>query len=258
MSSIVIEEIVKKDMCIGCGICVTSCDSRFLTMSYDEKIGIQIPTLADDCDEDGNCIKVCPFNPKPETKVETEDNIINELDLNSDKHNVVFGGFESIYAGYSTQYRNTSSSGGIATWLLNEMLNKDIVDAVVVVQNSKTTNSLYEYKLIEDSSGLLDSSKTKYYPINLTEIVEVIKNQKGRIALTGIPCFLKAIRLKQIYDVEFKDKIKFTIGIFCGGLKLVILQNIFPLNVGWKKRIFQNHNIELKMKIVVLQIILMV
>ncbi len=56
MSSAVIEEIVKNDMCIGCGICVASCDSRFLSMTYDDKIGIQIPELKSDCDKDNNCI----------------------------------------------------------------------------------------------------------------------------------------------------------------------------------------------------------
>jgi coenzyme F420-reducing hydrogenase beta subunit len=39
------------------------------------------------------------------------------------------------------------------------------------------------------------------------------------VAVVGIGCFIKAVRLLQHYNPELREKIVFTVGIICGGLK---------------------------------------
>jgi coenzyme F420 hydrogenase subunit beta len=42
---------------------------------------------------------------------------------------------------------------------------------------------------------------------------------EGKIAIVGVACFIKAIRLAQHKEPDFKEKIPFLIGIICGGVK---------------------------------------
>ena len=42
---------------------------------------------------------------------------------------------------------------------------------------------------------------------------------QGKVAISGVACFIKAIRLKQYYNPGLKQKIPFLVGIICGGLK---------------------------------------
>ena len=41
----------------------------------------------------------------------------------------------------------------------------------------------------------------------------------GKVAIVGVACFIKAIRLAQFYNPLLKDKIPFLVGIICGGVK---------------------------------------
>jgi coenzyme F420-reducing hydrogenase beta subunit len=50
-------------------------------------------------------------------------------------------------------------------------------------------------------------------------MLNLIDSKDGRYAFTGLPCFIKTIRLRQSYDESFKKKVVFTVGIFCGGYK---------------------------------------
>jgi coenzyme F420-reducing hydrogenase beta subunit len=62
-------------------------------------------------------------------------------------------------------------------------------------------------------------SKTRYIPVTLEKLFVEIDKIDGKIAISGVACFIKAIRLKQHYNPELKEKIPFLIGIICGGLK---------------------------------------
>ena len=242
----VIEKVVNHDLCIGCGICVPSCKSKSLKMSFNADLGMQIPEQINDCNLEGDCLKVCPFNPIPEESVKSEDKIIENLNLEVHSNNKHFGRYKSITAGFSKEYQKTSSSGGVATWLLHELLNKNVVDAVIVVEKSNSTNSHYEYKVLDGIEGLTKASKTKYYPLSLDKIIFEIKKSDKRFAITAIPCFLKAIRLKQFYDADLKQKITFCIGIFCGGLKTSLYTDYLSSRCGVEKENIKNPEYRIK------------
>ena len=62
-------------------------------------------------------------------------------------------------------------------------------------------------------------SKTRYYPVTLEKLFLEIDQVPGKVALSGVPSFIKAVRLKQYYYPEYREKIAFLAGIICGGLK---------------------------------------
>jgi len=214
----VLELVVKNDLCIGCGLCAYRCPENALKMSWND-LGFIIPVLSGKCDGQSECILVCPFNPCPKTEVRTENEIGNLfLDDCTQYHNKI-GRYVGIYAGYAHEFRGTSSSGGIATYILIELLRKGIIDHVFSVKESARPGVYYEYAISSSENELLAASKTKYYPVTLDNAIQKINELDGKVAIVGVACFIKAIRLLQYEETSLKKKIPFLIGIICGGIK---------------------------------------
>jgi len=214
----VIDQVVNNDMCIGCGLCVYSCPSKAIEMKWNN-YGFLVPELTGKCDGKEKCIKVCPFNPFPDKAVKTEDELAELFLQETKQFHKKIGKYISIYAGYANKFRTTSSSGGLATYILGELLEKGVVDHIISVQESQIPNTHYEYALISDKKELTKSSKTKYYPVTLSEALTKARNLDGKVAIIGVACFIKAIRLAQHEEPALKKKIAFLIGIICGGVK---------------------------------------
>lgn len=217
----VISRVVEKDLCTGCGLCVTECDNT-LAIDYNKQ-GFLVPELIGSCVNSGNCIKVCPFNDKPLKFYENEDKINERLRedenliISKDKY---LGPYIGIYAGHSVSHRMISSSGGIATYILSKLIEEKIVDFVISVKESnKNDVGFYEYSISSTIESVVKSSETKYHPVSMSEVISIVENTDSKYAITGIPCFIKALRLKQAVNSSLKKKIPFMIGIFCGGLK---------------------------------------
>lgn len=212
----IFDSVVKQDMCIGCGACLYSSSNDNLAMSWNKE-GFLNPTSETPEKESEESLKVCPFNPFPDKEVRTENEIANIFLNDAPNRHLRVGHYYNTYVGYSNRYRLTSSSGGMATYLIDQLLNKNIVDAVVTVKEGK--DSFYEYSVIRSTDELISTSETKYYPVTLGTVINQLKTSNERFAIVGIACFIKSVRLLQFYHPELKEKIKFTIGIICGGVK---------------------------------------
>ena len=214
----VIEFVVNNDLCIGCGICTFICSNKALQMKWDEN-GFFVPYLSNSCNCDGSCIKVCPFNPYPEKNVETENELANLCLKETTSFHLQVGKYRNIYAGYSHEFRLTSSSGGIATFILSELLERGIVNHIFSVKESRIPEIHYEYAISNDKKELLATSQTKYYPVTLATVISNLNELEGKVAIVGVACFIKAIRLAQTNEPNLIDKIPFLVGIICGGVK---------------------------------------
>lgn len=200
--------------CTGCGACVS--ESRgALRMDWTPD-GFLEPAAAADA-VPPEAIRVCPFNPAPEPQVADED-ALGQLFLGDARHHSGDAGrYENAYVGYSKEFRLTSSSGGIATYVFDRLLREGIVDHLFVVRGDAENG--YAYALFDGSGDIRSISKTRYFPVTLAQLFEIIDGQEGRIGISGVACFIKAVRLKQHYHPELKDRIPFLTGIICGGLK---------------------------------------
>jgi coenzyme F420-reducing hydrogenase beta subunit len=213
MKSNKIEDIVRQEMCTGCGVCVSESQGS-LKMELSE-FGFLIPVQINE-KFTGNAVKVCPFNPNPEKQVKDE-TLLAELFLTEAKNiNTQIGKYLNTYVGFSNHYRATSSSGGIATYVFETLLRDNVVDHLYIV---KEAEGKYEYQLFSDVNDIVKISKTKYTPVTLEKLFLDINDIQGKVAISGVACFIKAIRLKQYYNPELKHKIPFLVGIICGGLK---------------------------------------
>lgn len=238
----VIDHVVNQDLCTGCGACVYQSGSAYSMQWNDE--GFLVPTLTDESATLKGDISVCPFNPWPEEEVRTEDELAKKFLNDAPNFHPKVGKYYNTYAGYSEQFRLTSSSGGLATFILTELLEQKIVDAVISV--GEGANNHYEYKLIRTSEELLGSSKTRYFPVTMAEALTQLKTFDGKVAVVGIGCFLKAVRLLQQYNPELKEKIIFTVGIICGGLKSKFFGEFLAAKAGVENNKFHRPEFRIK------------
>jgi len=214
----VIDIVVNNNLCIGCGTCVYVCPSNAIEMKWDD-YGFLIPTQLSSCDSDNTCLQVCPFNPFPEKEVETEDELAEFFLENTINKHTKIGKYNKIYAGFSKEYRLTSSSGGLATYIFTQLLKRGVVNHILSVKESSNTNFKYEYAISSHKKEIELASKTKYYPVSLSGVLKELNNLEGKVAIVGVACFIKSIRLVQHKQPILKEKIAFLVGIICGGIK---------------------------------------
>ncbi|MCQ8822209.1 Coenzyme F420 hydrogenase/dehydrogenase, beta subunit C-terminal domain [Pseudoalteromonas agarivorans] len=216
----VIEQVVDKGLCIGCGLCVSACGNDTLKMELSDH-GFLEPRHVNSCGSSckGNCLSVCPFNPEPDDDVRTETELANTFLNDSKKQSDSIGKYINTYAGFSNEHRANSSSGGIATFTLIELLKRKEIDYVISVKEGASQNAHYEYAISSTEQELLQGAKTRYYPVTLAGVFDKVKELEGNFAIVGVPCFIKSIRLAQKVEPILKSKIKFLVGIICGGVK---------------------------------------
>lgn len=201
-------------LCTGCGVCVSE-SAGSLRMAWNDE-GFLIPQAVAET-VPPEAVRVCPFNSRPEPEVEDEDALAKLFLSDAPKFDPRAGRFNNSYIGYSREFRPTSSSGGLATYVFAKLLAENHVDYLFVVQSDGGQG--YRYQVFDKTDDIRKMSKTRYYPVSLDELFAVIDQREGRVAVSGVACFIKAIRLKQHYHPELRARIPFLIGIICGGLK---------------------------------------
>jgi coenzyme F420 hydrogenase subunit beta len=241
----VIDLVVKNDLCIGCGLCTYKCPSEAIKMGWDQ-YGFLVPELSGSCDQGIACISVCPFNPFPKDEVRTENELANIYLKDTVSYQPQLGRYNGVYAGYAKEFRLTSSSGGLATFIFTELLERGIVNHVVSVKESTTPGTHYEYSISNSKQELLAASQTKYYPVTLSTVFAKINELKGKVAIVGVACFIKAIRLTQHSDPSLKEKIPFLVGIICGGIKSRFFTEYLAGKAGVQKNRFTKPEFRIK------------
>lgn len=240
----IFENVVNQDLCIGCGACLYNSNQHDYKMDWNNE-GFLMPVKQSEnaikLDAD---IRVCPFNPYPENEVRTENELADLFLNNAPNQHPKVGKYFNTYVGYSEQYRLSSSSGGMATYILNELFEQKMIDAVITVGEGQ--NNHYEYKLVKSKEELMSTSKTKYYPVTMAEALNVLKTFDGKVAVVGIGCFIKSVRLLQHYHSELKEKIIFTVGIICGGLKSKFFAEYLAAKVGADNKEFSKPQFRIK------------
>lgn len=216
---IVLHAVVSNDLCIGCGICVQACPNDALQMQWNDYGFLVAARNQDTCDGSGKCIKVCPFNPTPSEGLRDENELATVFLKDALQQHEKIGRFTGIYVGYSKKFRATSSSGGVATYIFEQLLAEGIADHIITVTNSNSEDAHYRYEVISAPEGLLGTSKTRYYPVTLATAMHAVEQLDGKVAIAGVGCFIKAIRLAQAANPALKGKIAFLVGIICGGVK---------------------------------------
>jgi len=214
------EKVVINDFCIGCGVCAGVCPRAYISMGIAQS-GIYTPSISQKCElENCNlCVTSCPFW----NQEQNEDTIAGQQFAGNKNvlHDPAIGYFLNTYVGYSKvdSHRINGASGGLTTWLLEQLLTNHQVDYVVCVAPVSQADVFFRFAIVSDIEELRISSRSCYYPVNLEQVLKFISKTPGNYAITGLPCYIKAIRLAMLRHKQIASRIKFLIGLVCGQMQ---------------------------------------
>ncbi len=227
--------VVNHGYCIGCGAC-SSLSNSPIQMQLDEYgqfKATKTTVYLDLSNASNSVLTVCPFSDE----ALNEDQIGEELFAQNCQYHDQIGYNLDTYAGYVAEdtFRDRGSSGGMGTWIVSNLLSQGLVDGVIHVHQNHPSDSdsrLFKYQLSTTEEEIRNGAKSRYYPIEMSEVMNLIRNRPGRYAIVGIPCFIKAVRLLMKQDDILAERIRFCVGLVCGHLKSTRFAEMFAWQCG--------------------------
>lgn len=222
-------QIVKGGYCVGCGGCAMAATG--VQMSIND-VGMPQPSHPD---LESLSAATCPFGTDRNETVLAEELFGG---LHGISHHPSTGFYSDLHAGHAITgpHRLSGSSGGLTSWVLEELLTRGEVDAVIHVGRG-ASDGIFEYLISSSVDELRTRVKSIYYPTGFHDVLEQVRADTTRtFAITGVPCHIKALRLAAETDPLLQGKLKYFVGIFCGHLK----SRGFVESFGWQLGIHPN------------------
>ncbi|MCP5283231.1 MAG: Coenzyme F420 hydrogenase/dehydrogenase, beta subunit C-terminal domain [Rhodoferax sp.] len=212
-ANVTIQRVIDGGYCIGCGAC--SLIEPRIRVDFNDYGDLQavLPPGLDDRTLRA-AAEVCPFA----TTVD-ESQIGDSVFGSAPSSHPRIGRYEDLRAGYAPSTRAGGSSGGIVTWLLQSLLERGDIDAAIHVGPAEGSSRFFDYRLSSDSTSIQQGATSFYYPVSMDQILAIVRSRPGRYAITGVPCFHKALRRLRAVDSVLDARIRFQIGIVCGQMK---------------------------------------
>ncbi len=232
-------DVVRSGLCIGCGSCVAQSRSEGPArprhdaprMRLDRHGELQPAASAAWLRQGPEPFaRTCPFSP--DARNETE--LAEALFPAAAHADALVGRFESAWVGHAEEgdFRANGSSGGMVSWTAAELLRTGLVDAVAHVAPSHDEDRFFRYRLSRTPAELHGGARSRYYPVEMSEVLDAIRAVPGRYAVVGVPCFIKAVQLLRREDPLMRERIAFTLGLFCGHMKSARMVDSFAHQMG--------------------------
>ncbi len=221
-----LHDVIDGGYCIGCGACKAV--DPTVSIGFDEYGRYQAAAS----EAGAKVLNVCPFSNEG-----MDEDAISQGFYGSDcRHDFRFGYYQSLFAGHvcEGQYRELGASGGVITWLLATMLKEGLVDHVLHVKQASHPQDgcLFKYMVSSTVEEVASGAKSRYYPIEISGIMEHVRQHPGRYVFVGIPCFVKAVRRLMAAELVFAERIEFCVGLVCGHLKSAAFADSFAWQAG--------------------------
>ncbi len=207
-------------VCCNCGWCSSVCPVDAITVTADTlEIDDEI------CMKCGICYSVCSKS----FSIAQAGLSISKVDK-SLTFSAKINGYKNVYSASTTneEIKKVRQDGGIVTALLEFLLKKKLVDAIVAVKHA---DDLWrpEPVIVDDVKDLYETGGTKYANASTLAIISKTKKYEN-IAVVGTPCMITALQKGSFYPggLPFFKNIKYTIGLFC--MEAFSFENVFKLS----------------------------
>ena len=228
------ETVVGGGYCVGCGACAGVEGSPFeIAMDDRGRLGARVRADASLNDAPPTIGAVCPFS---DASVDETTLAERRFEDGAD-YSPEIGFSRAVYAGHvaDQEARARSSSGGLATWVLKKLIDTQEIDAALNVgprDPRESSGRLFEFGVSTSGEDVAATSSSRYYPVELSQVVAHIKENPGRYAVTALPCFAKALRLLCASDPVLNERIRYVVGLVCGHLKSTRFAEMFAWQHG--------------------------
>ncbi|MBA3597197.1 MAG: Coenzyme F420 hydrogenase/dehydrogenase, beta subunit C-terminal domain [Methylibium sp.] len=228
-----IRQVVDEGFCVGCGACAAAArDPAVMRWTPFELYQADLAPLSERAVD--ALSPVCPFSDD----ALDEDRLAEQLwpDMPAARPGVI-GRYLSVGAGRVVDEGlvKQSSSGGLTSYVLRQLLERGLVDGIIHVGNTEggpngAEGPLMGYRLSYRAEDVARNSKSRYYPIEMSRVLAAVRGDGKRYALVGVPCFIKAARLLCRDDEALRQQLVFMVGLVCGHLK----SGAFARNFAWQ------------------------
>lgn len=212
MESTVVDLIVRKGLCCGCGVCSVACPSKSILIQLDSVLEYKPTINNNSCTLCGRCLRVCPFSQA----------VISEsIKKTGNCANYGIGELAKVFQGCETSSAYIrSSSGGVLSALLMSLLDRGEVDCVIHAEQLYATSSTPPYFRASLSRSLdeIDQKRSSFYsPIEFSEVLRTVLEDDSveSCCLVAVPCVVTAISSLQNIDVIAAKKIKYLFSLVC-------------------------------------------
>ena len=197
-----ISKIVKNDFCISCGSCAQICEKNAINYIFND--GIFKPVIdSQKCVNCGACSAICPSNAIDISST------YGLLDLENNSPLECYTAFSNNEA-----IRANSTSGGIATTIITELLKKQKYKKAFLLEYDNFQDQA-KLKAVSNPEEVCKSAKSKYIPASVENVIKSIKNKDiDKSIVVGTPCQILAIKRALNFYKRNNDNILF-IGLFC-------------------------------------------
>ena len=202
---IIIDKIVKKQFCIGCGLCASVLGYSKCKMELG-KDGFYLPIIQSDISKKESKLirQLCPG-----------------IHIEGNKQSGVWGSMKSIEESWSadTTIRHKAASGGVVTSIALYLLESHTVDAVLQVGVEDGDYLHNKLKISRTREDIISNAQSRYAPaLVFNNIIEILDSSYDKYAFIGKPCDIAAMKNLLMEFPKYKDRIKSFISIFCAGM----------------------------------------
>ena len=200
-----VEDVISRDMCIGCGACNFLCP---YFRPYRGKVAMLFP-----CDLDkGRCWAYCP---KAEVDLEELSKIFYGKAYEGDP----LGSYEEIRisrAGPRMMAKGDFQAGGTVSSIVSLALKKGYISSAVLTDRK---GILPVPRIVTRPEEVLECSTSKYTAApTLSAFNQAVKDGYRNIGVVGTPCQVLAVaqmRTNPMEDEGFEDPTGLVLGLFC-------------------------------------------
>lgn len=203
-----IREVVKNNLCSGCGLCASLFDNKVSIFTNTEGFLRPVQHEEFDSQEDLLFVKTCPgIN-------------VNQKKIKDQNYNAVWGPIKNLLVGHATdeEVRFKGSSGGGISGLSQYLLSEKIVDFVLHTGVSNLSPLYNDTTISLNRDDILQKTGSRYSPSSpLANIKKYLRDDK-KFAFIGKPCDIVGLKNYLQVNPQYKDKIVVFISFMCAGI----------------------------------------
>ena len=201
------DTVIDRGLCLRCGECVGICPTDAIYV--DDFGGACLPTFRGPCVDCSLCYDFCPGDKVDFPTLSRESRPTH--------HNPYLGDYRSIWYSRSTNpgVVQGAASGGVVTELLIYALETDRIDGCVVVDYEEDRPWMPEVKVVSTPEEIRRAAQSKYALTPMAAVLKRLKRDRGRYAVTALPCQVHAIRMMQQTIPLWRERIRYLFGLYC-------------------------------------------
>lgn len=198
-------------LCVGCGACVSACQSDSITLTNRPELGIRPVVDQSTCQSCGRCLQVCPGY-----SIEYPD---GKLDDGIGELNEAWGTILEVWEGFACapEIRFRASSGGVITAISQYCIEQEQCSGALHIQADPKIpwNNTPVYSCTKEE--LLHGTGSRYAPAAVCQAFHMIQKADRPSVFVGKPCDVAALRKYEMLEEGFGLKVHCALSLFCAG-----------------------------------------